>query len=88
MFEVSLLCEHYLVDVDDIVVTGLYPSQVLVALGELLLDPLGIAALPDLTNLYPFYLYPVFTVESAQNTATHSLCLELAVEESNAIGQR
>ena len=88
MFEVSLLCEHYLVDVDDIVVTGLYPSQVFVSLDELLLDPLGIAALPDLTNLYPFYLYPIFTVESAQNPATHGLCLELTVEQGNAIGQR
>ena len=88
MVEVSLLREHYLIDVDDIVVTGLYPSQVLVSLDELLLDPLGITALPDLTNLYPFYLYPVFTVESAQNTATHGLCLELTIEQGNAIGQR
>ena len=88
MVEVSLLREHYLIDVDDIVVTGLYPSQVFVSLDELLLDPLGIAALPDLTNLYALYLYLIFTVESAQNTATHGLCLELTIEQGNAIGQR
>ena len=60
--EIRLLCEHYLIDIHDIVVIRLYPGQILTALSEFFLYPVLISALPDLGDLYPLYPYPILSI--------------------------
>jgi hypothetical protein len=85
--EVSLLREHYLVEIHDIVVVGIYPGQFLVALDKFFLYPFGVTAFPDFADFYPFYLYPILGVQPAQYPPGHALGLELAVEQANAVLQ-
>ena len=85
--EEGLLREHYLVDVHDIVVIGLYPGQFLVALAELFLYPFGVTAFPDFADSDPLYLDLVFSVEPPQYPETHALSPELGVEQANPVCQ-
>ena len=85
--EIRLLCEHYFIDIHDVVVFGLYPYQFLAALGELLFYPGRISALTDLADPDTLYLYLVLGVEPPQYPETHALRFELVIEQFHSIRQ-